>query len=483
MWDPNIGLGTVTHQNIGYLFPMGPYYWVLHLLGVPAWVAQRLWLGSILFAAGARRAVPAAHAARARSRRAGRDASCSCSRRTRSTSRRGISVILLPWAGAAVDVGAHDPRAARGRGWRVPGDLRHRRADRRRRERDRARVRRASRPVLWIRTRVCVTREVDVATRARGHVARIGLLTLRHVAVVDRRALGAERLRAQHPEVHRDAARRVAVVDAERGAARPRVLVLLRHRPRRPLDRGERADYTQNLGLLVGQLRDPGARAARRGDRARWRHRAYFVVLVRRRRRDRGRRASRTTTRRSSAGCSSRSRTSSSFGLALRSTSRAVPLVALGLAVLLGVGVNALGVAWQGRAPGARRAGPDVVVAGVLIVLAVVNLPALWTGTFYTRGPHPRRGHPAVLDRRHRRRRRRLARHAGARDPRRRLRRVPLGPDRRPDHARADRPAVRGPRARAVGVAGVGRPAERARPPDAGGHARPVGARAGRPAA
>ena len=29
MWDPNIGMGTVTHQNIGYLFPMGPFYWVL----------------------------------------------------------------------------------------------------------------------------------------------------------------------------------------------------------------------------------------------------------------------------------------------------------------------------------------------------------------------------------------------------------------------------------------------------------------------
>jgi len=29
MWDPNIGLGTVTHQNIGYVFPMGPYYLVL----------------------------------------------------------------------------------------------------------------------------------------------------------------------------------------------------------------------------------------------------------------------------------------------------------------------------------------------------------------------------------------------------------------------------------------------------------------------
>ena len=28
MWDPNVGLGTVTHQNIGYLWPMGPCYWL-----------------------------------------------------------------------------------------------------------------------------------------------------------------------------------------------------------------------------------------------------------------------------------------------------------------------------------------------------------------------------------------------------------------------------------------------------------------------
>src|SRR3954466_5696420 len=52
MWDPNIGMGTVTHQNIGYLFPMGPYYWLMHELGVPAWVSQRLWFGSLLLAAG-----------------------------------------------------------------------------------------------------------------------------------------------------------------------------------------------------------------------------------------------------------------------------------------------------------------------------------------------------------------------------------------------------------------------------------------------
>src|SRR5437879_7486798 len=52
MWDPNVGMGTVTHQTIGYLFPMGPWYWAFDHLGAPVWVAQRLWLGTLLFAAG-----------------------------------------------------------------------------------------------------------------------------------------------------------------------------------------------------------------------------------------------------------------------------------------------------------------------------------------------------------------------------------------------------------------------------------------------
>ncbi len=53
MWNPNVALGTVTHENIGYLLPMGPFYWAMAELHVPIWVAQRIWLGSILFAAGA----------------------------------------------------------------------------------------------------------------------------------------------------------------------------------------------------------------------------------------------------------------------------------------------------------------------------------------------------------------------------------------------------------------------------------------------
>ena len=52
MWNPDVALGTVTHQNIGYLFPMGPYFCLMHSLGVPVWVAQRLWMGSLFFAAG-----------------------------------------------------------------------------------------------------------------------------------------------------------------------------------------------------------------------------------------------------------------------------------------------------------------------------------------------------------------------------------------------------------------------------------------------
>ena len=53
MWDPSVAAGTVTHQNIGYLFPQGPFYWLFTQVDVPMWVAQRLWMGTVLFAAGA----------------------------------------------------------------------------------------------------------------------------------------------------------------------------------------------------------------------------------------------------------------------------------------------------------------------------------------------------------------------------------------------------------------------------------------------
>ena len=52
MWHPEVGLGTVAHQNIGFLWPIGPFYWLGDVLGIPDWLVQRLWMGSILLAAG-----------------------------------------------------------------------------------------------------------------------------------------------------------------------------------------------------------------------------------------------------------------------------------------------------------------------------------------------------------------------------------------------------------------------------------------------
>ena len=51
MWDPSVGAGTVPHQNIGYLFPLGPYYWTLDVVGLPDWAVQRFLWGFLVFAA------------------------------------------------------------------------------------------------------------------------------------------------------------------------------------------------------------------------------------------------------------------------------------------------------------------------------------------------------------------------------------------------------------------------------------------------
>lgn len=48
-WDNRQFLGWVPHQIIAYLWPSGPWYWAMDRLGVPDWVAQRLWLGTLLF--------------------------------------------------------------------------------------------------------------------------------------------------------------------------------------------------------------------------------------------------------------------------------------------------------------------------------------------------------------------------------------------------------------------------------------------------
>ncbi len=44
--------GWVPHQHLGYLWPSGPWFWVFETLGVPDWIAHRLWIGTLMLAAG-----------------------------------------------------------------------------------------------------------------------------------------------------------------------------------------------------------------------------------------------------------------------------------------------------------------------------------------------------------------------------------------------------------------------------------------------
>jgi arabinofuranan 3-O-arabinosyltransferase len=117
-WDPGTGLGTVTFQQIGYLWPMGPFYLLTHVLGIPTWVAERLWVGLILFAAGAGvrwlcRVLPL--------RGAGTFVFALAYMLSPYTLQYlgRISVILLPWAGLPWMVGLTVLAARRG-GWRYP---------------------------------------------------------------------------------------------------------------------------------------------------------------------------------------------------------------------------------------------------------------------------------------------------------------------------------------------------------------------------
>lgn len=51
-WDSSQFGGFVPHQAIAYLWPSGPFHLFFSALGMPQWVTQRLWLGTLFFLAG-----------------------------------------------------------------------------------------------------------------------------------------------------------------------------------------------------------------------------------------------------------------------------------------------------------------------------------------------------------------------------------------------------------------------------------------------
>ena len=230
MWNPTVGLGTVTHEYIGYLLPMGPFFAIFHLLGVPVWVAQRLWLGSILMAAG----LGILYLSRILGLRGpGPDGG-----------RAGLHAVAVlpavrrPYLGDPAAVGRACPSCwpspswpLRRGGWRKPALF--------------ALVValvsgiNASSiiyvgvaPILWIVYAVVVLREATWR-QALGTALRIGVLTL-GACLWWIAGLAVEAgLRRQRPEVHRDRPLDVGHLQRVGRHPGPRLLVLLRLRPPR----------------------------------------------------------------------------------------------------------------------------------------------------------------------------------------------------------------------------------------------------------
>ena len=306
-------------------------------------------------------------------------------------------------------------------------------------------------------TRCWVAREVRLAARA-AHVRRGS----RVLTIAARRCGGssglavAGRVRARRPAVHRDGRGGRADVDAERGPARPRLLVLLRRRPARAVDRVERSTTRSTLaasspgyaipvaGAAGGRVRALAApRLLRRAGRSSAWSIAVGAYPVRRP----------VALRRASFKAFAR-------GLDRRASRCAAPGAPCrwscsALAVLLGVGVNARSRAARRARPsriggigvrGARRCARDRQPAGAL--------ERRRSTARTSSGPRRSRSYWERGDRRARRGGRTTR---GSSSCRARLRVVPLGRHRRPDHAGAHGPPVRRARADPVRLAGVGR--------------------------
>jgi hypothetical protein len=379
MWDPDVSMGTVTHQYIGYLLPMGPYYVLMEVLGVPVWVAQRLWTGSLLFLAGAgvlfllRTLAPTA-AARPGSLDMGRAGGVGAAVAALAymlspyvlQNEARQSALLLPWVGLPWMTGLV-ARALRRGGWRhaalfalVVALVGSTNAT--------SLVLVGVGPLLWVLWevvggRVHWRRALATALRIGVLSAAVSLWWVEGLAVEGAYGMNVLRYTESIPTV----ARTTSASETLRGLG----YWFFYGVDKLGLYLPVAGAYMTSLWLLAVSFAVPAA-SFLAAFVVRWRERAYFVLLV-------------LVGTVLSVGAHPLSdpsplgslikagATGSTVGLALRSTNRATPLVVLGMAVLLGAGVAAVVRRW--KVAGAIAA---VTAAG----LVAADLPALWTGQF-----------------------------------------------------------------------------------------------------
>ncbi len=361
LWDGDVALGTVTHQNIGYLWPMGPFYWLLDTIGVPDWIAQRLWLGAVLFAAG----MGVRFLLRTLGWRGPGLAvavfAYMLSPYLLDYSAR-ISAVLLPWAGLPWMIGLTILAARRG-GWRDPARFAL------------VTVTVGSvnatslllvglAPVLWLVHAVVVERGLELR-RAVGAALRIGVLSL----VTSLWWIAGLVLQGRYSlPVTRYTETYEVVADA---ATAPEILRGLGYWFFYGNDKfgpwiQPSVEYTQGVWLLFltfGLV----VLALVANTVVRWPHRSYFVLLlvvgaligI----------GSHPFDSPSALGSLFKDFTRTDAGLALRSTPRAVPLVVLATSVLLGTITGAL----QSRFPKPGRA-----FTGLTLVAIMLANPAMW---------------------------------------------------------------------------------------------------------
>jgi hypothetical protein len=371
LWDGGYGAGSVTHQNIGYLFPMGPYYWLMEQVGMPDWVAQRLWLGSISFAAGAG-VLFLLSTLGWKSRWTALAAAFVYMLTPYQLAYTGrISAILLPWAALPFMV-ALTARAVRRGGWRDPAWF--------------ALVTLVVgstnatslllvgiAPALWLVFAVLLG---DAGARQAVQTAlRIGAL----VVATSLWWMGGLVLQGGYGINYLDVSETVRTV-AE-GSSPIEVLRGLGNWFFYGGDAvgpwiSQAVDLTQRPWLLAASFALPLLAFAATAV-TRWRYRAYFVTVL----------VVGTVAAVGAfpyddpspiGGLFKSWATGSTAGLAMRSTPRAVPLVALAAAVLIGAGLEALTRATSrrlsARTLGLVRIGAVVVVIG----LAFVELAPVW---------------------------------------------------------------------------------------------------------